>query len=238
MKKVIITAILLFILSIVYLQAKFINSVAIGFSNFNQIEKNIYIDNSFKKIEIQNIKSLLINAKKRIEDKFGKLISNPVIIICKTKEKSLKYGNSVGLAYISPINNYVVIGYKGLNIDVIAHELLHAETAYRLGYITRQFKFPIWIDEGISMQVDYRKKYNVDILSDSEIKRIQTLNSVNLFFSNEKQQLIKNYQGSKYVVAKILRQYPDKNLFTLLQEIKNGKSIEELFSIKTDKTHL
>jgi len=233
MKKI-ITFVLLFILGISYLPAKFLNCLVIDYSNFHQIEKNIYLESSFEKTEVQKVKTLLLDAKARIKNKFGELVSNPVVIISKTEENSLKYGNSVGLAYISPLKDYVVIGYKGLNIDVIAHELLHAETAHRLGYITRQFEFPIWADEGISMQVDYRKKYDVDILNKDEIKRIQSLNSVSSFFSHDKEESIKNYQGAKYVMTKILKQYPNKNLFKLLQEIKDGKNIEEVFYLQSN----
>lgn len=220
---------LLLLLSIGYLQAKVFNTFLVGYSDFNQIENNLYIDSSFTQIEVENIKVLISDAKQRIENKFGKLISQPVVIISKTEKNSLKYGNKVGLTYITPFDNYVVIGYEGLNVDVIAHKLLHAEIAHRLGYFTRQFKFPTWIDEGISMQVDYRKKYLVDTLSFQELQRIQTLDSVDSFFGNTPQQVVKNYQGAKYLMAKILQQNPNKNVFDLLQEFKEGKEIEELF---------
>jgi len=227
--------VVLLVFGVSYLPAKFLNSLVIEYSNFQQIEQNIYIDSNFEKSEVQNLKTLILDVKQRINNKFGELLSSPVVIISKIKEESLKCGNSVGLSYISPFKDYVVIGYKGLNIDVIAHELLHVETAYRLGYITRQFKFPIWVDEGISMQVDYRKKYDLEILNKNEIKRIQTLNSVNSFFGQDQQQVVKNYQGAKYVMAKILQQYPNRSLFKLLQEIKDGKKIEEVFYLKLNK---
>jgi len=231
-KKTIVISSLLFVVSVVYLQAKFLHSSFIGFSNYTQIQNNIYLDNEFTQKEIEDIKSLIYNAKKRIETTFGELQSTPTIIVSKTKQHTLKYGNRVGLTYISPIGSFVVIGDKGINIDVIAHELLHAETAYRLGYFTRQFKFPVWIDEGMSMQVDYRKKYIVDTLSSKEIQRVQTLKSVDSFFGHDAKQVIKNYQGAKYVMAKFLQQNPQINVFELLQEFKEGKEIEELFYIK------
>lgn len=230
MKKIVVFVVL-FVVGVSYLPAKFFNTLHIDYSNFKQIEKNIYMDNSFKETEIENLKTLFLNAQKRIENRFGKLLSTPIIIVSKTEENSLKFGNSVGLTYVSPFNNYVVIGDKGLNIDVIAHEILHAETAHRLGYMTRQFKFPVWVDEGISMQVDYRKKYIVDTLSSKEIQRIQTLESVKLFFGHDAQQVVKNYQGAKYVMAQFLEQNPQVDVFELLQEFKDGKKIEELFII-------
>ena len=59
----------------------------------------------------------------------------------------------------------VLIGPKGMNEDVIAHELVHAELASRLGVIKRQLKVPIWVDEGLAMQVDHRLDYNAEALA-------------------------------------------------------------------------
>jgi len=161
-------------LSIAFLYANFIRCIMIDFSDFKKIEKNIYTENIFTDNENKYIQSLITNAKRRIINKFGKLSSNPTIIIIKDHDTSLKYStNLYGNTYISPWGNYVVIGSKGHSIDIIAHELLHAEVAKRLGYIIRQFKFPVWLDEGIGMQVDYRKRYIVNSINNSEISRIQ-----------------------------------------------------------------
>ncbi len=233
--KIIILAILL---STTFVYANFIRCAMINFSNFKKIEKNLYVENTFKDSEHKHIQSLITDAKVRIADKFGKLSSNPTIIIAKNPDTTLKYStNLYANTYTSPWGNYVIIGSKGHSVDVIAHELLHAEVSKRLGYFTKLFQFPVWLDEGIGMQVDYRKRYNISSISDSEIIRVQTLNSVSSFWTNSKKQTIKNYQGAKYVVYKILAQYPEKELFSLLLKVKNGENIKDIFSLKTNKTN-
>lgn len=225
--------ILTILLCTTFLYANFIRCTMIDFSDFKKIEKDIYVENIFTDNENKHIQSLIINAKKRIANKFGELSSNPTIIIIKDSDTSLKYStNLYGNTHISPWGNYVVIGSKGHNINIIAHELLHAEVAKRLGYFIKQFQFPVWLDEGIGMQVDYRERYIVKSINNSEIIRIQTLNNVGSFWTNSKEVTIKNYQGAKYVVDKILNKYPEKELFALLLKIKNGSDIKDIISIK------
>ncbi len=229
----VIIIILAILLGTTFLYANIIRCTMINFSDFKKIKENIYVENIFTDNENKHIQFLITNAKKRIINKFGELSSNPTIIIIKDSNTSLKYStNLFGNTRISPWGNYVVIGSKGHSIDVIAHELLHAEVGKRLGYFIRQFKFPVWLEEGIGMQVDYREQYIVKPINNSEIIRIQTLSSVDLFWTNSKEKNIKNYQGAKYVVDKILNKYPEKELFALLLKIKNGSDIKDIFSIK------
>lgn len=53
----------------------------------------------------------------------------------------------------------VVLGPKGQNIDVAAHEIAHAEFSHRTGVLMRTFKVPTWFDEGLAMQLDRRLDY-------------------------------------------------------------------------------
>lgn len=59
-------------------------------------------------------------------------------------------------------HSYVVISPNGLDVDVTAHELTHAELHYRLydGKILPKTILPIWFDEGVATQNDYRERYN------------------------------------------------------------------------------
>ena len=64
--------------------------------------------------------------------------------------------NRVGRTYQTPLGAYVIFGPDGIkSVDVIAHEIAHAELAKRLGYKAVN-KLPDWFDEGLALQVDNR----------------------------------------------------------------------------------
>ena len=222
------------------LYSSIIKRMTIQFSDFIVISENIYVNAQMKKIEYEHIISLVHDAKQRIIDKFGTFSSSPIIIFTSTSKIAKEYGtNDFGSAIRLPWNQYVVFGPKGQNIDIVAHELLHAEIGHRLGYIITQFKLPVWIDEGIGMQVDYRKKYLIDIksLKSSEIDKVTSTGSsqiinVNPFWSGGEEQVIKNYQISKALVAKILSQNSNKSLYLMLDKVKRGEKFKDVFSVQ------
>lgn len=240
MKKFVLLSLLFFTLSSSLLYSSIIKRMSVQFSDFILISKNIYVDPQMKKTEYAHIISLVHKAKQRIVDKFGSFKSTPVIIFTSSSKMAKKYGtNDFGSAVRLPWGQYVVFGSKGQNIDIIAHELLHSEIGHRLGYVTTQFKLPVWIDEGVAMQVDYRKKYliNFNSLNQDEIDKVistgtsQIIN-VNHFFSGTKEQVIKNYQISKVLITKILNQNSNLSLYEMLDKAKNGEKFEDVFSIQ------
>ncbi len=239
-KKYLIILLIFSIFSSLLLHSSIIKRMSVQFSDFILISKNIYVDPQMKKTEYENIVSLVHKAKQRIIDKFGAFSSSPIIIFTNSSKMAKEYGtNDFGSAIRVPWNQYVVFGPKGQNIDIVAHELLHAEIGDRLGYITTQFKLPVWIDEGIGMQVDYRKKYliNINSISQNEIDRVtstgtsQIINA-NPFWSGGKEQVIRNYQISKTLVTKILAQDLNQSLYEMLDKVKKLEKFEDVFSLK------
>ncbi len=232
---------ILLLLTLVILSSLFNHhrKLTIKFSNFYLLSENLYIDSAIERSKHSDISILVQNAKQRIISKFGSFSSSPIIIIAGTSQRAKAYGtNDFGSATAFPWDEYVVLGPKGYNIDVLAHELLHAELAYRLGYCLREFKLPIWLDEGIGMQVDYRKKYDIDIrlVNEKEIKRVKSINkrpifNPNHFWSGGEKQVVLNYQISKALVSGILNQDLNSSLYTMIDKVKDGKAFEDVFTI-------
>jgi len=71
-----------------------------------------------------------------------------------------------------------------------------------LGYWAYQTKISTWFDEGVAMQVDYRDHYKVDYesFSQEEIKRVKGLDTPSKFWTNSKEENLKNYRAAKAVV--------------------------------------
>lgn len=120
------------------------------------------------------IKRLISEARIRIQNTFGTLRSTPIIIFLNDPNafwpfKLSEYG---GARFIGT-RTCLIIGPKGQNPDVIAHELMHAEIANRVGYWRRLTQLPVWFDEGLAMQVDFRPRYVLRNGADTETKRVK-----------------------------------------------------------------
>ncbi|WP_291728355.1 hypothetical protein [Bernardetia sp.] len=102
----------------------------------------------------------------RIDSLFGSTESKPTILVGTTDEVMQRFGypniekeTKTGMTHLTPFGAYIVLSSEGTNVDVLSHELSHAELMKRLGWKTRRQKIPIWFDEGLAMLVDRRFEY-------------------------------------------------------------------------------
>ena len=139
---------------------------------------------------------LVNSAVARIKSTFGDLKSNPNIIFYTDSSEfwPLKL-NTYGTAAIVGNKVCVFIGEDGRNIDVIAHELLHGEVFYRVGHWNSFVELPVWFNEGLAMQVDYRKEY--DLPQDVKSNYVTELDAAREFFVSDEAQLTSHYASAK-----------------------------------------
>ena len=210
----------------------------IEYSDFNNVSKNLYIDPALEESEYKVILDLLNESKERIRNKYGSFIAFPVIVITGTEKNSRKYGLGTfpGKAFAAPWEQYVVVNSQAHDVNLLAHELMHAQIREVLGYWAYQTKIPTWFDEGVAMQVDYRERYKVDYKSFSpqEIDRVKMLNSPSIFWTDSKEQDIKNYRAAKAAVQEILSFYSPKELYSMLLRIREGEKFISVFSQSKD----
>ncbi len=130
-------------------------------------QTDIYVNPQMNKEERQNIILLYQKSRLRIDSLFGKTESKPSILVGNSNEVMQLFGNSTtpkqqvktGMTHLTPFGAYIILSPEGTNIDVLSHELCHAELMERLGWKTRRLKIPIWFDEGLAMLVDKRFEY-------------------------------------------------------------------------------
>ena len=205
-------------------------STLIGLSDFREIGPKLYVSPNIDPRQNQQIITLISDARSRITKQFGAPTSKPTIIIAegKKEQQQFKLYGASGKLLIAPWGNYMILSNSLRSIDVAAHELVHAEIAERLGYLTRMRKIPTWLDEGIALQVDHRPRYtNLSNIDQIEFERVVSLSTPKLFWSQESEQNIKNYQGAKMAVQQSVIPVIDrKGLYRILEEIKAGESIE------------
>ena len=173
-------------------------------------------------------KQLLQEAKGRIEAKFGLMQSKPVIVFFEEQDSFWPLRlNEYGSASFLGSKTCVVIGPKGQNVDVIAHELMHAETEHRVGYWRRWLELPIWFDEGLAMQVDHRERYNLP--KGMETSYVRKLNSVSDFAVSDGDLLTNHYASSKSEVALWVSKVGTDSVYDQLNSIKEGLSFDAVW---------
>ncbi|QHT70231.1 hypothetical protein GXP67_28075 [Rhodocytophaga rosea] len=136
-----------------------IRCAAIRFTDFTEIQPGIYASPGTSAREQQQLTTLIKTSQQRLKGFWGNIESKPVIIFCHTLELYQTYGSQNGSPanyFGSPLGLFVVISPGGLDIDVISHEMCHAELTGRLGWLTMNMEIPQWFNEGLALMVDYR----------------------------------------------------------------------------------
>jgi hypothetical protein len=123
----------------------------------------------------------------------------------------------------------VVIGPEGQNPEVVAHELMHAELADRVGSRRRITAIPVWFDEGIAMQVDFRPQFD---LPESEARGgtsyVRQLEARGQFFDQDPQRLTRNFRAAKAEVAQWLSLAGQRSLYERLEQIRAGRPFQDV----------
>lgn len=173
-------------------------------------------------------KQLLQEARDRIENEFGPMKSKPTVTFFNERDSFWpltlnEYGSASFLGY----KTCVMIGPKGQNIDVTAHELMHAEIEHRVGYWRRWLELPIWFNEGLAIQVDRRERYNLPKGADTSY--IKQLNSVSDFNVSDGKLLTNHYASAKSEVALWTSKVGAGLVYDYLNSIKEGRSFESVW---------
>lgn len=148
---------------------------------------------------------LLKQARARVAATFGGVQSHP-LVACQTRSL-LGLAVSHGRTSFAPgLPAVVLLGPDGHNVDVAAHEWVHAELSARVGVLTRTFGLPTWFDEGLAMQVDARPDYNQQALahlraSGQRLPELSELAHPGQFFSDDPQLGRLHYALARCVVA-------------------------------------
>lgn len=124
---------------------------------FNSFEGRIYVSPDTPPETRNLLQDLMRRGKTRVRDLWGNFEADPVVIYCHNQTAFDQFGaGSPGVAYLTPLGPYIVIGPHGLRTDIVSHELCHAELFHRMGWLNSELKKPAWFDEGLAMQLDYR----------------------------------------------------------------------------------
>ncbi len=193
------------------------------------------VDPGISDAERATFPELQLQAKVRIEKTFGAPRALPIVVFFRDSKIfwPLKM-NSYGSAGSAINHHCVFMGPQGLNVDVVAHELMHQELQARVGSWRMFTEVPVWFNEGVAMQVDLRPQYSLAPRESnaSDIGKVRALKSVSQFNQGNNTQLTQHYAFAKAEVAQWLSDVGQQELYPRLERIRAGEHFDAVVERK------
>jgi hypothetical protein len=200
----------------------------VGMSGLRTLDDGLLTD-SESEADHQRYSQLVRDARARIEAIFGTAESKPIVVFFSGAGGFGPFKlNGYGSTQTVGSRACVMVGPKGQNIDVVAHELMHGELHFRVGSLRRFLQVPTWFDEGVAMQVDFRSRYLLSRQEPHHSNGVRTLTTASSFFVADDEALTQNYASAKGVVASWVSRIGPAALYPRLRRLKSGESFSEV----------
>lgn len=199
-----------------------------GFAGMETLPNGTLVGQSSSVAERATFIELQSQAGERIKQTFGAPRARPLVVVRDSRTFwPLKLNDYASAAFVGS-RACVLIGPQGQNVDVVAHELMHAELGHRVGHWRRSFDVPAWFDEGIAMQVDLRARYNWSNQqgNSNDHGYVRQLKSQGQFNDADDRQLTRNYAAAKAEVARWLTTIDRSELYHRLERIRVGDDFD------------
>ena len=244
-KKTILYTVLAFILVLVIAAVCYFQFTADGYrmtvpyrSSFEEIAENVYINRDYAVSREDTIR-LTDEAKERVEEFFGDLrcLDDTVFIFFDDDRSLQKLGGEkeTYTVFFPSVKNYIMISNEHLNLDILSHELTHAEMHIRLSESALK-KLPSWFDEGIAVQNDYREQYSLEQWIEqtdngNHTIALEDMDEPSEFYAGTSEEKCFRYINAKHEVGEWMETHKQQGLLELIDELNNG----EEFSTAYDK---
>ena len=210
-------------------------SLLIDFSDF-QKDGRLYFNDKTPVAKIDSLKRFIKEASFRVSKFWGKKISNPKFIYCDQPTDFKKYSvtpSAPAVTYLK-FGSVIVLSNRGLDLDVVAHEISHTEFYQRIGFYKFHYKIPSWFKHGLAMQNDYRNYYSEDtfMVRTNNFKNAPDINNLKTdiqFYEGSADEVMLNYMAAKYIVKKW---YTKEKLDKLISDLNDGLPFDLACPIK------
>ena len=171
-------------------------------------------------------------AKLRITNTFGATRASAGIVIGSTEAlRDLIPGAGSHASTIDiPYRSCVVVGPNGHDVNVLAHEALHAEIHQRVGHWYRLTQIPTWFDEGLAMQGDFRERYLWSFRFGAvDSGTVKQWTSRSQFFSGDDEELTRHYAMAKEEVRLWVEELGREDVYGFLERVRRGDRFQETY---------
>jgi hypothetical protein len=217
---------ILLVIAGIFLQRHAFACRLIPFLGYEKLNDQLFIAGDISLENSAALQQLMDSASARINKVYGQPDSKPRIFITSDLQTAKRWGaNDTASMHRLPWCSCIIIGPQGQNVDVLAHEWLHAEIQHRVGFWRFLFEVPVWFDEGAALTLDYREPFlpgNINLPA-SKILSVQQLERGKDFFSGD---IMENYQAARMAVAPSIN---NRSFFKDLDQVADGKPFTTVF---------
>lgn len=235
--------IILFIAAVIFCRFTYLGyRMTVPYRNFTEIQKNVYVENGYSG-DTDRIKLLVDEAKNRVYEFWGSLESTPAIIISDNAETLAKLGgdHDTITAVFFRAYSYISVSEEYLNVDILAHEMTHAELHARLykGRLPGTL-IPTWFDEGVATQNDYREQYSEKTWSErtengSNTLELDKMDTAAEFYAGNADDRRFRYMISRHEVKEWIGRNGVEAMISLIEKANAGGDFYELYFIRNNK---
>jgi hypothetical protein len=209
-------------------------ALTVGWSDFQRVGP-LYFAPRIPAPLRRQLQSELESAQKRVRDFYGSLRARPTIIVADDSTLARFTNGSVAVTHYTPAGAVIVLVPAGQNVDVMAHELAHAELFARLGYRTIDWCVPTWFDEGLAVQFDQRPMYSEAAFAARRaagwrLPALPTLSSKTAFFSGSREQVRFHYAGARSAVLGWLSGLDPAEAVQLIERLTCGEESQRVLT--------
>ncbi len=198
-------------------------------SAFTEIDEYVYINKNYAG-DRQELMEMIGQAKERVDDFFGGLSFQDETIFIIYDDEKLK--RKIGEDHATVVFNfpfetrYICVSDEYLELDILAHEITHAELHARLS-AEAQKTIPTWFDEGIALQNDYRERYSEAqwIAQTDNGKKAVALEDMDTpaeFYAGEAEDRRFRYLNAKHEIDVWMKSRGQQGLLELLEKLNDG----------------
>lgn len=228
---------IIFLISIIVISlniySKPVSAVLVDYSRLNQVTPDVYMEPDLQDTIKEELLNYVQTSVAKISDVFGDRDSYPYVIYVESQKFIRKYAeNSTGQTYYYPWKNYIVIGPRGFNENVISHEFTHAELRDRLH---NKNKVPVWFDEGLAAMIDGRFSNNEaiwnKITNDGKSPIDFDLLDSHKVFNYGTIEASNNYYLSCHEVTRWFTIVGKSGLLKLINELNHGGNFKDKYKL-------
>ncbi len=164
------------------------------------LTERIVVDPEMPPAKRALLPAALTEAGARLEPAWGRLLATPTIVACSSQPCFESFGGTGRGMHFGPA---ILLGPRGLNATIIAHELTHAEVTERVGYFN---EIPTWFNEGLAVVLcrDERyseQEYQARYASRAPSTPARSMESLSDFFAAEDPYLVAAHEVRAWLSA-------------------------------------
>lgn len=188
----------------------------------------------------EEILELIGQARDRVQAFYGDLQyeKETVIFICDDEKiiKRTGSGKDTCTFLFPQKKHYIVISNEYFNLDILSHEMTHAELHTRLTKNALE-NIPTWFDEGIAVQNDYREQYGKEAWikqtdNGKNTVALEDMDAPSEFYAGTADDRRFRYLNAKHELTGWMETHQQEGLLELFDRLNNGEDFDTAYGLK------